>query len=281
VEQVQPVLFADVALARRLESNEALNTADYARTMARLYPDSRACAKPVRGGYAVFTGPRFPINRVVGLGLHGPVTATDLDVIEDFYARRDMPPEIELCPLVDRSLVDALGQRRYRVARFYHLCVRPLPCADAPLRDPVIAVTPVDSTNIDAWALDPDVISGVVPDDPWVALNVVAFNRPDVTCFLTTVAGEIAGKGALAVRGKLTTLFSASTRPDYRRRGVQRALIAHRLALAGAMGCDLAAVTVVPGADSQRNLERAGFRIAYTKPVFTRLTNDAYLSLYN
>ncbi len=270
MEQVQPALFADVALARRLESNEALNTADYARTMARLYPDSRACAKPVGGGYAVFTGPRFPINRVVGLGLHGPVTATDLDVIEDFYARRDMPPEIELCPLADRSLVDALGQRRYRVARFYHLCVRPLPCADAPPRDPAIAVTSVDPTNIDAWALDRDVIGVAVPDDPWVALNVVAFNRPAVTCFLATVAGEIAGKGALAVRGKLATLFSASTRPGYRRRGVQRALIAHRLALAGAMGCDLAAVTVVPGADSQRNLERAGFRIAYTKPVFTR-----------
>ncbi len=270
MEQVQPVLFADVALARRLESNEALNMADYAYTMARLYPDSRAHAEPVGGGYAVYTGPRFPINRVVGLGLHGPVSAADLDAIEDFYARRDMPPEIELCPLADRSWVDALGQRRYHVARFYHLCVRLLPCAAAPPRDPDIAVTPVDPTNIDAWALDRDVVGVAPPDDPWVALNVVAFNRPDVTCFLATVAGEIAGKGTLAVRGTLATLFSASTRPAYRGRGVQSALIEHRLALASVMGCDLAVVTVVPGADSQRNLERAGFRITYTKPVFTR-----------
>lgn len=270
MEQIQPVLFADVALARRLESNEALNTVDYARTMARLYPDSRPQAEPIGGGYAVYTGPRFPINRVVGLGLHGPAPAADLDAIEDFYARRDMPPEIELGPLADHSLVDALGQRRYHVARFYHLCVRPLPCVDAPPRDPAIAVTPVDPTNIDAWALDRDVVGATALDDPWVALNVVAFNRPAVTCFLATVAGEIAGKGALAVRGKLATLFSASTRPAYRRRGVQRALIAHRLTLASAMGCDLAVVTVVPGADSQRNLERAGFRIVYTKPVLTR-----------
>jgi hypothetical protein len=30
-------------------------------------------------------------------------------------------------------------------------------------------------------------------------------------------------------------------------------------------GCDLAMMVVVPGSDSQRNAERKGFRIAYTR----------------
>ena len=59
----------------------------------------------------------------------------------------------------------------------------------------------------------------------------------------------------------------ASTRPEYRRRGVQTALLHVRLAAARERGCDLAAVMTVAGNDSQRNIERAGFRLAYTKAV--------------
>ncbi|HUV89752.1 MAG TPA: hypothetical protein VMY80_08870 [Anaerolineae bacterium] len=34
-------------------------------------------------------------------------------------------------------------------------------------------------------------------------------------------------------------------------------------------GCDLALVLTSPGSDSQRNVERAGFRLAYTKAVLS------------
>ena len=51
----------------------------------------------------------------------------------------------------------------------------------------------------------------------------------------------------------------------HRKLGVQYALIAARLAAATEAGCDLAVVYTEPGSESQRNVERLGFRLAYTK----------------
>ena len=50
----------------------------------------------------------------------------------------------------------------------------------------------------------------------------------------------------------------------FRGRGVQTALLEGRLAAAEAAVCDLAVVMTTPGTPSQRNVERAGFRTAYT-----------------
>jgi len=43
-----------------------------------------------------------------------------------------------------------------------------------------------------------------------------------------------------------------------------------RLAAATTAGCDLATVQTTPGSGSQRNVERMGFRLAYTKPTLVR-----------
>ena len=44
-----------------------------------------------------------------------------------------------------------------------------------------------------------------------------------------------------------------------------RALLEWRLAYAAAAGCDVATMGALPGSASQRNAEREGFRIAYTR----------------
>jgi hypothetical protein len=48
------------------------------------------------------------------------------------------------------------------------------------------------------------------------------------------------------------------------------ALLQARLAAARRAGCDLAVVGTSPGSDSQRNIERAGFTLAYTKVIMVR-----------
>ena len=69
----------------------------------------------------------------------------------------------------------------------------------------------------------------------------------------------------MKVRYGLATLFADSTAARYRRRGFQRDLISVRLKEAHAQSCDLVAASVSPGSASQRNYERAGFQVAYTK----------------
>jgi len=63
----------------------------------------------------------------------------------------------------------------------------------------------------------------------------------------------------------LALICGDGTLPSYRHRGVQTLLLQARLADAAASGCKLAAICTQPGSGSQRNAERQGFRIAYTR----------------
>ena len=67
---------------------------------------------------------------------------------------------------------------------------------------------------------------------------------------------------------KQPLLAGASTIPDARGRGAQNALLAERLRYAAEHGCDVAMMGALPGSGSQRNAERNGFRVAYTRIKF-------------
>jgi hypothetical protein len=71
--------------------------------------------------------------------------------------------------------------------------------------------------------------------------------------------------GVLCLCGGVALLAGASTIPEGRGRGAQQALLASRLSYAVEYGCDLAMMCAAPGSGSQRNAERRGFRIAYTR----------------
>jgi GNAT superfamily N-acetyltransferase len=66
-------------------------------------------------------------------------------------------------------------------------------------------------------------------------------------------------------------LAGASTVPEFRCRGLQAALLHARLEHAARAGCDLAMMAALPGSGSQRNAERRGFRIAYTRTKWALL----------
>jgi predicted acetyltransferase len=63
----------------------------------------------------------------------------------------------------------------------------------------------------------------------------------------------------------VAVLVGASTVPEARRRGAQLALLGARLRYAADNGCDIAVMGAQPGSGSQRNAERQGFRVAYTR----------------
>jgi len=58
--------------------------------------------------------------------------------------------------------------------------------------------------------------------------------------------------------------------PELRRLGLQSALMQERLRYAFSRNCDIAMMVAEPGSDSQRNAEREGFRIAYTRTKWRR-----------
>jgi GNAT superfamily N-acetyltransferase len=61
----------------------------------------------------------------------------------------------------------------------------------------------------------------------------------------------------------------SSTVPELRRRGLQASLLQERMSYAFEHGCDLAMMVAEAGSNSQRNAERKGFRVAYTRMKWT------------
>jgi hypothetical protein len=266
------MLHADLTLARRLEAAEAAGRVAMALAHARLHPHAGAAALAIADGFAVFHPLSTNSTAAFGLGLHGPVADADLDSAEGFFRGRGLASRVQLCPLADPSLPGLLGRRGYRLAEWTSVLARPLgppPPADGagPLE-----VRQVDPADADLWA---EVVTrgysgrtAVTPAErEW---GTLAFHLSTVACFLCRLAGEPAGAAAVAVHEGVATLFAAGTLPAFRRRGVQAGLLRARLAHAAAAGCDLATTGTEPGSTSQRNAERQGFQVAYTRGLMVR-----------
>ena len=94
--------------------------------------------------------------------------------------------------------------------------------------------------------------------------------RPRATLLLAYVDGEVAGTGR-ARRRATGSRGSTATRRCRRSAGAacSRRCSARGCALAVDAGCDLAVTDSTPGSGSQRNMERLGFRVAYTRVEMT------------
>lgn len=110
----------------------------------------------------------------------------------------------------------------------------------------------------------------VPPDDRDAAEAAVRgwFGQPGWRLYLARVDGVAAATAALTIGDGLGYLANAATLPAMRGRGCQTALLARRIADAAAAGCDTIASLAEFGSGSQRNLERAGLRVAYTQAVW-------------
>jgi GNAT superfamily N-acetyltransferase len=264
------MVFVDQALAGRLEAGEAQANVDYARTMQRVKAPSDAQVLAVTGGYVTFVNMDPPVlNRAIGLGMSSAVTDTDIEQIETFLTGFNVPVQIDVCPLADMSLADQLGKRGYRVIRFFNKHIRDLAGGETfPEPPPGITVEQAAPDDYDLWAR---VANGGKNSGVELTLARLCCERPDTRCFLARVNGEPAGNGALSIYGGLATLFYAATLPEFRQRGVQTALLHARLSAAVEAGCDLATVAPIPGTQSERNVQRQGFGVAYTRVIMERL----------
>jgi GNAT superfamily N-acetyltransferase len=263
-------VFASQALAARIEQAEAA-------FMVACSPDGFAL--PLAGGFATYAGPDSPFNKIAGVGFGGVPTPAELDSVERAYAEVGSPVQVELCALGDPEIPELLTSRGYRLVSFENVLGRDLAATAPPGPRPGIDVT-ADGVDLATWlgvaadaALHPDT-EGLVQHEsfPRQALEdaELASVRAGSQTYLARIDGAPAGAAGLRITGGIAQLTGAGTLPACRRRGVQSALLAARLADAASAGCDLAVVTTQPGSPSQANSQRAGFDLLYTRAVLLR-----------
>ncbi|HEX8000442.1 MAG TPA: GNAT family N-acetyltransferase [Pyrinomonadaceae bacterium] len=267
-------VFADLAFARRLELHEGYGIATSIATLTRLHPHVGGAVERIAGAYAIYAEHDPPISRAIGLGMNGPLTAADVEQVEEFYRSRRMPSQIDLCPLADASLKELLNERGYGLHEFNNVWFQTLAdyrATETPAAG--VSVREADASDADAWIQS--VSRGYAGRDDALMtaelrIATVFFHEPETRCFLSLVDGEPAGGGAMFIHEGLAAFFSGSTIPAMRGRGAQTALLHARLRAAREAGCDLALIKTAPGNASQRNVQRAGFRLAYTKVTMRR-----------
>jgi len=251
--------FADASLARRLEAAEAINARGCTAS------PSGAAFLDIAGGCAIFVGAESPLTQAVGLGLNGPVREAEVDSLEAFFRSRGAKVSIDFCPLADPRLLEILSRRGYRATEFNNVLVKRIAGAEIVLaprvRRALAGEQDLWSHTVGRGFFEQGDLSTAEMD-----VGRAIFAMPGALCYLAVAAtGEPAGGGALAVREGLATLFADSTVVASRRQGFHRELIAARLNEAIALGCDTATASTLPGSTSQRNFERLGFEVVYTK----------------
>lgn len=265
--------FADLALSQRLERAEGHANRRFVEARARLFPDRGAQWIDVAGTYAMFDGVGSPLTQTFGLGLFTGVTSTDLAAIEAFFDERGSGTFHEVSPLADAATTATLLERRYRPFEFTSVMYRPLQIdSSEAATDSRVRVALIEQgqealwwqTCARGWSELPGAATFMEE------MGQVSTHAEDARCFLAEADGRPIATGALMRHGGVALLSGASTIPEGRRQGAQRALLDSRLRYAASTGCDLAVMGAQPGSASQRNAERHGFRVAYTRIKWCR-----------
>jgi GNAT superfamily N-acetyltransferase len=261
------MLFADLALSRRLERAEGRACAGFAEAQRNLLPESGAEWIECAGALAIFNGIDSPVTQSFGLGLFEELDAATLDRIEHFFFDRGTAAIHEVSPLAGVTTMDLLCSRNYRPIEISSVLYRPVERPADADRGSVTArvIGPEEGdlwTNISArgWASEyPELLETIR------GFGAITAARKGYPCFLAEVNGESGAAGVLGIDDGVALFGGSATVPELRRRGLQSALLHERMRYAFERGCDLAMMVAAVGSESQRNAERKGFRIAYTR----------------
>ena len=260
--------FADIELARRLERAEARGNAGFVEARAKAFPDVGAEWTEVAGAYAMFDGPGSPVTQTFGLGMFEPVTAEHMEKLEQFFQERGASVFHEVCPMADGSVFEQINGRNYHPVEFSNVLYRPI---DPDLKleasgNGAVQVRLIRADEVDLWA--------ETAFEGWSEFTEVAdflrdlgqvVARSKSLSFLAEMGGKPIAAGSLSITNDVALLAGASTIPSARRQGAQFALLEERLRYGATHGCTIAMMVAQPGSASQRNAERHGFRIAYTR----------------
>lgn len=254
-------------------------------------PESRRLA----GGVLTRGDPGTWINTTTGLGMglgvQTPVRAEDIEELINWFEEKGIEPRTEVCPFAHPSTWEMLGKRDFVVRGFENVfvadlvtgAVRPPPM---PLGEGItlFQVDRYDGVQVRAYseAICAGFTHPAPPPKEDIDLWMRVVREDNLLAFGALAEGKIVGGGCAEV-ARLTLekqgihtsytmaiLFGLSVLHDYRKRGIQQALIAERLKFARQAGARFATISARPGVATERNARRMGFEVAYTKAIVVR-----------
>lgn len=274
-------MFVSVELAAWIERAESRLSASLGQAIVARKAQADAFVEKIGAGVAVYTGPSSPMNKMIGVGFAGLPADDRLQAIEEKFARRGAPFQVEVSTLADPAFAACLTGRGYVLQGFENVLGRRITPDDAnALIDPGIEIT-VMKHDAAHW-LDVAVTGFLCPDaqgvqaeplPPREQLERALRDFTDVPGFLrysACIGGQLVGIASLRLDDGIAQFCGAATLPAFRRRGVQNAFLRRRLADAFHADCKLAVMTTQPGSKSQQNGDKHGFALLYSRAVIVK-----------
>jgi len=247
-------------------------------TMARMRVLERIEGNPVgiafrqvgQSGCALMAR-HFPLrsfNAVIGLraGDEGA-----LEPLAKWYRDNDVKPVIELVPgYEDANLTQELTRLGYHQTGFHvSMIARP---GEVPAPDPAAEVEQVMDAALFEQFLDAYIAGWGISQGEGFRRNVRTWpSLPGWSLFLGRIAGTPAAAAILYVQEGFAYLADAATDPAFRGRGLQNALLAHRLRHAAAEGAEFACSGASFLSTSHRNMVRAGMTLQFVRATWTQV----------
>lgn len=263
-------------IAERLEQSEAAHWGSLLEGLAALPGNPYAPQVRRFGRLTALACPgmakRSFVNRIFGVGDGESEALTEaLAWMHSLGVR----PRIDLCPLLPHEMTLRWLAREGFVCYGFQMALYRNAASGFPPEETFptgVEVRPAETAAELAFvrAAMPEAFAETDPTWlRWLTDSMDAsFGRPDWRTYVARVDGEMAGFGQLHLADGVGSLALAGTLDRFRGRGAQTALIRRRIADAAAAGCDLIATQTGNGTASQRNMERLGLRLAYTKAEF-------------
>lgn len=197
-----------------------------------------------------------------------------IDKIIDFYKEKEIPVRFELTPAhTSPELLTHLSETGFYQNDFHSTLYAPLfneAETSYEVNEQKILIRKLKRNEFDTFAeiytkgfeMPPFLKSGIAQN------NEILYNIKNWTFYLASYENVPAGIGVLFIKDRIATLAAAATLPTFRNKGIQSALIKHRIYQAILQNCDLIVGQAKFGSISQNNMERAGMSIAYTKAIW-------------
>lgn len=264
------MIYSNKDLSQKLERTEARASADFVETRKNMFPESGAQWIEVAGTYAMYEGAESPLTQTFGLGLFDEITDAEMEKLEDFFKSLNAPVFHEVSPMADASLLELLNKRGYQPVELTSVMYLPLAEKDFSVepKNENIKVRIIEKgeeklwahTSAKAWSAEDENLGEFI-----LKFGEVGASSAGAFPFLAEIENAPVATGMLYIYDDAAILAGASTIPEARRQGAQTALLNARLRFAFENDCELAIMGASPGSQSQRNAEKNGFHIAYTR----------------
>ena len=224
------------------------------------------------GGCLAFSGADVPLTRAVGVGTSGSVREHEVESVESFYKCRESAVRVVISERTDPWLPVNLTKRGYESGDFMQNWWLPLESKAALGGSEEIEIVSAGLNQANLWVRT--VAAGFEEEDLPVDESRIPRRALDTfyclgfadgaQAFFAKYKGQIAGGGVVHIAGEMASIRTTSCRVKYRNKGVQCALLAHRLNAAIREGCRFAFSSTDKPGPSSRNLRRFGFNTLST-----------------